>query len=156
MFNFSYWGGCSQEVEPAGDGEKYIVQYRLDLVKDVTLPESWPTETEVRVVYNHLGKVDCTDHVVDCANKPEYCPPYKINNYAAAMEKLRNVYNRTPIRLGFEGYPNFNSGAGIKPNESRFLWYFDDLDVNCPRYCMYSWAVYMDPQTGKLLYENFR
>ena len=152
LLNFSYWGGCKENIEQVGDGEKYIVQYRLDLSKDIILPKSWPTDAEVRVVYNHLGKVDCTYNVVDCVNHPELCPPYKISDYRVAMEALRSAYNRTPSRLSFEGYSNFNSGGGITPNESRFLWYFDDL--SCGRHCAYSWAVYVDPQTGKILYTD--
>ena len=167
IMEFSSWGGCNEEIEPIGDGKKYIVEYKLNLSKYVTLPpkEFYSDNSggtpinilengyEVKVVYNHLGKIDCTDKVVDCVNHPEYCPLYKINRYESAIESFNEMCNRKFTRVNFEIYSNYNNLGYIEANESRFLWYFDDLQ--CGRHCSSNWVVYIDPQTGKPIHDDY-
>jgi hypothetical protein len=147
------WPGWTL-MGPAESGGKYIIGYNWNIHGNTAYaPLDYAMES-VSLVYTTSGKLYCTHQVMDCIKHPEYCPPYKIKTREEAIENFKRVcssrYN-PGVRADFYFYSDY-----YKPytdpdfNESRYLWYFSG-----PNDKERLWAVYMDPQTGEIIHDDY-
>jgi len=152
------WTGCRTRIQPTDDyGDKWIFEYTLNLSRYILSGTQAPVY-EVRVTYTDAKKVYCTDNVMDCINHPEYCPPYQINSREKAIESFETYCSRTynpDMSVTFEFYSNYGALSYFDPNltDSRFLWHF--MEPSKEKESPPLWEVYIDPQTGKPVHDDF-